>query len=411
MTKEFKFLPAFADIFYEDKTYWLLSGGRASGKTTQVSAYMVMRLMQDEYCRIVIARYTQRAITSSIYRDIVDIITDWGLTPYLEIKGDEIRNKKNGNMIITHSMKLQEGTVSAKGKGLAKVTHLVIDEATELPSEEEYIKLIDSFRTKGVERRIFLIFNPTSKNHWIFRRFYTPDGKPHPKWKEDHGYIHTTYHDNINNLDPKKIQEWERASADDPEYYAHHILGKWSDIGEGQVYRNWKFDWAPDPECETIYGMDFGFASDPCAVIEVRKRGKRLWIRELVYASGLTNSDLADILEDKAVPKTATIYADSAEPKSIEELKRLGYRNIKPATKGPDSIRAGINKVREFEVHVDPESKNLIEEYQFYSYKEGTDKPLDDHNHLLDALRYALSKHRSGPVIAVPTQRMDWKTY
>jgi len=403
MDRQFKFLDAYAPVFYEDKTYWIISGGRASGKSTNIAAYFVMKLMGDDYFRGVIARYTQRALTTSIYRDIIDLITDWGLTSYLEVKGDEIKNTRNDNMIITHSMKLQEGTMTARGKGLARVSHLLVDEATELPSEQEYIKLIDSFRTKGIERKIFLLFNPTSKTHWIFRRFYTPDGQPHPKWGMDHGFIHTTYFDNYDNLDPKKMDEWERAKYDDPEYYTHHILGQWSDIGEGQVYKNWKFDWQPDPEAEIIYGVDFGFASDPCAVIEVRKRGKRLWLQELTYASGLTNTDLAQILEDKGVPKTATIYADSAEPKSIEELKRLGYRNIRSATKGPDSIRAGINKVREFEVHVNPESKNLIEEYQFYSYKQGTDKPLDDHNHLLDALRYALSKHRSGPVIAVPT--------
>jgi len=405
MKKQFKFLDAYAPVFYEDKTYWIISGGRASGKSTNIAAYFVMKLMGDDYFRGVIARYTQRALTTSIYRDIVDIITDWGLTPFLEIKGDEIKNTKNDNMIITHSMKLQEGTMTARGKGLARVSHLLVDEATELPSEQEYIKLIDSFRTKGIERKIFLLFNPTSKTHWIFRRFYTPDGQPHPKWGMDHGFIHTTYHDNYDNLDPKKMDEWERAKTDDPEYYSHHILGQWSDIGEGQIFKNWKFDWQPDPESEILYGLDFGFATDPCAVIEVRKRGKRLWIKEIVYAQGLTNDDLADILEDKGIHKLATIYADSAEPKSIEELKRRGFRNIKPAAKGPDSIRAGINKVKEFEVNVDPESKNLIEEYQFYSYKQGTDKPIDDHNHLMDALRYAMSKHRSGPLIAVPTMK------
>ena len=403
MDRQFKFLDAYAPVFYDDKTYWIISGGRASGKSTNIAAYFVMKLMGDDYFRGVIARYTQRALTTSIYRDIVDIINDWGLAPYLEVKGDEIKNTKNDNMIITHSMKLQEGTMTARGKGLARVSHLLVDEATELPSEQEYIKLIDSFRTKGIERRIFLLFNPTSKTHWIFRRFYTPDGKPHPKWALDHGYIHTTYHDNIDNLDPKKIQEWERARLDDPEYYSHHILGQWSDIGEGQVYKDWNFDWQPDPEAELLYGLDFGFASDPCAVIEVRKRGKRLWLRELTYSSGLTNDDLADVLEDNGVNKMATIYADSAEPKSIEELKRRGFRNIKPATKGPDSIRAGISKIKGFEVHVHPDSKNLIEEYQFYSYKQGTDKPIDDHNHLLDALRYAMSKHRSGPIVALPT--------
>jgi phage terminase large subunit len=365
-----------------------------------------MKLMDKPYFRGVIARYTQKALTSSIYRDIVDLITDWGLTPYLEVKGDEIINKANGNMIITHSMKLQEGTMTARGKGLARVSSLLIDECTELPSEEEYIKLIDSFRTKGVERRIFLLFNPTTRSHWIFKRFFTPDGKPNPKYvNADHGYIHTTYHDNIQNLDPLKVKEWERSRLEDPEYYAHHIMGEWKDTGYGRIFSNWHFDWNPDPEAEEIIGLDFGFAQDPCAVVRVLKRGKRIWIEELVYESGLTNDDLAYLLEAKGVNKSAVIYADSAEPKSIEELKRRGYRNIRPATKGPDSIRAGIQKIKEFEVHANPASKNLLTEYEYYVYKTGTDKPNDAYNHLCDALRYALSKHKDGPLIAVPTAK------
>jgi phage terminase large subunit len=145
--------------------------------------------MEPEYFRGVISRYTSKALTNSIYRDILDLIDQWGLPPYLQISGDEILNKRNGNMIITHAMKLAEGSMTAKGKGLARVTHLLIDEATELNSEEEYLKLIDSFRQKGSERRIFLLFNPTQKSHWIFKRFYLPDGRPNPKWLKNHGFL------------------------------------------------------------------------------------------------------------------------------------------------------------------------------------------------------------------------------
>jgi phage terminase large subunit len=314
-------------------------------------------------------------------------------------------------MIITHSMKLQENSMSARSKGLSNITAALIDEATELPSEEEYVKLIDSFRAKGVDRKIFLLFNPTSKNHWIFKRFYLPNGQPNPKWAVDHGFIHTTYLDNYDNLDSKKIAEWERASIDDPDYYAHHILGHWREIGQGRIFSNWNFSYEPDPECETLYGVDFGYSSDPTAVIEVKKRGKRLWIREICYSPGLTNQDISYVLESAGIPKSASIYADSSEPKSIEELKRLGWRGIRPAVKGPDSIHAGIKKLQEHEIFVHPESKNLIEEYEYYSYREGTDKPIDNYNHLMDAFRYALSTHRSGPTIGLPSARATWKTY
>lgn len=402
MSKQFQFLDAYSPIFYDDKTYWVISGGRASGKSTNIAAYFVMKLMSEEYFRGVLARYTQRALTNSIYQDLVDLITQWGLTRYIEVKGDQIINKANQNMIITHSMKLQEGTMSARGKGLSRVTHLLIDEATELPSEEEYIKLVDSFRTKDVERRIFLLFNPTSKNHWIFRRFYLPDGSPHPKWYDNHGFIHTTYFDNMENLDPLKIREWELARTQDPEYYDHHIMGKWRSIGEGQIFTNWRFqNFAPDPESEILYGLDFGFHPDPCAIVRVYKRGRILWFEEMLYETGLTVEDLIVEIERLGIPKTATIFADAAQPSSIESIRRAGWFNIEKSYKGPDSVQTGIDRVKSFEVYVSPLSKNLQHEYEMYSYRTGTNKPIDKYNHLMDAIRYTLAGKQEGPKYAV----------
>ncbi len=126
---EFNFLPAYAPMFYSDKTYYLISGGRASGKSTQVAAYFLMKMFGDDYFRGVVSRYTLRSISNSIYRDILDLIDMWGVKDHVHITGEEIRNKRNGNMIITHALKLTEGSMSAKSKGLANVTHLLIDEA------------------------------------------------------------------------------------------------------------------------------------------------------------------------------------------------------------------------------------------------------------------------------------------
>jgi phage terminase large subunit len=397
MNKDFKFLDCYSPIFYENKTYFIISGGRGSGKSTNVAAYFVMKLMGKEYFRGVIARFTQRALTNSIYRDIVDLITAWGLTPYIEVKNDEIICKKeneNGtrNMIITHAFKMSDGTQTAKGKGIANPTDLLIDEAYEVPSEIEYIKLIDSFRTKGIDRKIFVIFNPGAKSHWIFKRWYLPDGTPNPKWAEDHCFIHTTFRDNAHNLDEAKVKEWERAAIADPHYYSHHILGEWQDIGDGQIFKTWNWsDFTPDQECEVLYGLDFGYSSDPTALIKVQKRGKKIWIEELLYEKGLTNEDIGEAMKQLQIPKLAVIYADSAEPKSIQTLRNLGYPNIIPAQKGPDSIRAGIDKILRYEVFASPNSRNLMEEYHNYAYRAGTGKPIDDFNHLMDAFRYAMT--------------------
>jgi phage terminase large subunit len=394
--KQFQFLDWFAPVFTEDKTYWVISGGRASGKSTQAAAYFLMQLLGKQYFRGVVARYTQKSISSSIYRDILDLVDQWGVGPYLSIKGDEIKAVGTKNMITTHAMRLQEGTQTSKGKGLARVTHLLIDEATELPAEEEYIKLIDSFRQKAADRKILLLFNPESKSHWIFKRWFLPDGSPNPKWTENHGFIHTTYLDNKQNLNGGKMAEWEASKLTDPLYYAHHILGHWTDIGEGQIFKDWNWKWeAPDPEAEINYGLDFGWV-DPCVLVKTYKKGKRLWAETLVYQSGITTEDLYHIMVKAGVDKRASIYADAADPSSIETLRRMGFTNIKKAYKGPDSIRAGIDKLKTFSITANPASEPFVEEYYQYSYKPGQDQPIDGYNHCMDSLRYALSHDRVG---------------
>jgi phage terminase large subunit len=391
LQKEFKILQPYAPLFWSDKTYFLISGGRASGKSTQAAAYFLMKLMGDDFFRGVVARYTQKSIKSSIYRDILDLADAWGLKPFIRLDGDEIINIGNGNMILTHAMRLSDGSMSAKGKGLSKVTHLLIDEATELPSEEEFIKLNDSFRTPGVDRKILILFNPTSTRHWIHRRWYI-DSKPNPKWAGDHEFIHTTYHINQHNLDEKKIREWEGMQLLDEDYYRHHILGEWSDGVMGRIFKDWIMEYQPDQEAKTLYGLDFGFSQDPTTLVEVKKHGRRIWLKELIYEKGLTNQDLHAIMQSLGVPATARIIADSAEPKSIEELRRLGWRNISGAAKGPDSIRKGIDTVKSHIVHLDPHSTNLIDEYNLYSWDRTGQRPEDQNNHCMDAIRYALSQ-------------------
>ncbi len=391
--KEFKILKPYGPLFHSEKTYFLISGGRASGKSTQAAAYFLIKLMGDDYFRGVIARYTQKSIKSSIYRDILDMAEDWNIKQYIKIDGDEITNKLNGNMILTHAMKLADGTQTAKGKGLAKVTHLLIDEATELPSEEEFIKLNDSFRTKGIDRKILILFNPTTKRHWIHSRWYV-DGKPNPKWQHDHEFIHTTYHINVEHLDPKKIIEWESMKDIDVEYYNHHVLGQWSEGIVGRIFTDWQLGEAPEGIDET-WGLDFGFASDPAALVRVRKHNGKLYLKEFIYETNLTNEDIHDRMLKLGIPKNANIIADSAEPKSIEELKRKGWK-IQGAYKGADSIRNGIDKIKQFDVFVDQNSTNILDEYALYCWKRNSDKPEDQNNHAMDAIRYALSKENIG---------------
>jgi phage terminase large subunit len=372
----------------------MLSGGRGSGKTTQICAWILVKLMGDDYARIVVSRYTEKSLKNSIFQDLLDMISNWNLGEYLHVTASSIENKTNGNQITTYSFKLSENSQSAKSKGLSNPNILIIEESTEIPHEEEVVKLIDSFRFKGADRKVIFAFNPESKAHWLFKKYYLPDGKPNPKWKPNHEFIHTTYLDNKENLDPTKIAEWQEAEVLDPEYYKHHILGHWRDIGEGQIFKTWRWDiYQPDPEAEILYGLDFGWV-DPCVLIKTYKKGKTIWVEEIIYQSGITTEDLYELMVKAGVDKRASIYADSADPSSIETLRRMGYSNIRKAYKGPDSIRSGIDKIKSFQVFANPKSKNLIEEYNQYSYKPGQDQPIDNYNHLLDALRYSISHYK-----------------
>ena len=393
----FRFLDAYAPLFYFPHRYFLISGGRAGGKTYNTVAYCIYKLFEpEEYVRIVVARYTQRSIKSSIYRDILDLLEKWNLMGFVRFEGEDIVNIQNGNRIMTHSFKITDKAAVAKSKGIANPTILLIDEAQELPNEEAYIVLNDSFRNTQGHTQIILLFNPESKAHWIYKRWYL-NSKPNPVWLDDHCFIHTTYKDNPY-IDPLKMREWERMRDIDAKYYDKHILGNWQEIAEGQIFDNWKAGWDPDPEAKRVIAIDFGFSNDPTAVVDCRMRNNKLWVKELFYGTSMTNQDLAQILKENGINRGDTIIADSAEPKSIEEIRRAGF-TVRPAIKGPDSVRNGISKLLSKEVYVHPSSKNIWNEYENYRWLQGINKPIDEYNHCMDAIRYALSGETAGQYV------------
>lgn len=390
---QFQFLDAYAPLFYYPHRYFIISGGRGGGKTYNVSAYCILKLFQPEYCRVVISRYTQKSIKSSIYRDILDLIEKFNLKPWIKFEGEDLVCITTGNRLMTHSFKLTDKSNTAKSKGIANPTILVIDEATEVPSEEEFIKLNDSFRSAEGHTQIMLLFNPEYKGHWIYKRWFL-NGRPNPKWFTDTCFIHTTFRDNPF-IDPLKVKEWERMQFIDPKYYSKHVLGEWQDTNEGKIFDNWKAEWVPDEEATRIIGMDFGFANDPTAIVDVRFRNNKIWVKQLFYGKAVTNQDIAEILRNHEISRADIIVADSAEPKSIEEIRRAGF-TIRPAIKGPDSVRAGISKIMSREVYVDPGSKDIWNEYENYCWQNGINRPIDAYNHAIDAIRYALTAETSG---------------
>ncbi|WP_157308793.1 PBSX family phage terminase large subunit [Chitinophaga tropicalis] len=408
-------------VFTTKARYIHIWGGRAAGRSHFGTSYFLFQITQPGYFRGVFLRHVFSDIRDSLFADFKDRLeeSDFNGADF-EINESKmtILYKPTGNTIISKGFRKSSGNRSAKLKSLAGITHVLIEEADE-NTEGDVNKLDDSIRTDKIENiQVIFLYNPPSKNHWLIKRFYNlvdtgildETGKPIPyyraipKTNPDVLVIHSTYRDNIRNLNEKTIKKYQ--SYGDPEsifyneemYYVD-VCGLVPEGARGRIYRGWKpvslefFRNLPYP---SYYGIDFGYSDDPVAVIEIKSHNKRNFWHEVVYEPGLTNPALADLMRVRGVPLGADIYADSAEPKSIQELKDLGFYRIKEADKGPDSVLFGIKQVSAMENYITEGSANLWSENEEYKWKldqngEPTNEPVDKNNHAKDAGRYAIT--------------------
>jgi len=252
-----------------------------------------------------------------------------------------------------------------------------------------------------------MMLNPPHKEHWIVRRWFNLidikgvkgyfKAKLKESCKNDTVFISTTYKENIKNVSKTSIANFEKYKTFRPDHYYNMIKGYISDGLRGRIFKGWKpitvkeFE---ELEYPSFYGLDFGFTNDPTAILEIKTHNERVWFRELCYKKGLTNPLIDKEFERLGISKSANIWGDSVEPKSIEELKDLGW-NVKPAVKGQGSVNAGIDMLLSKKVYYTEDSENLIIEKQNYVWaldknKLPTNDPIDDFNHLMDAGRYGV---------------------
>lgn len=408
-------LEEYLPIIQGYKRYNLIYGGRAGGRSYFASQYAQARLFKSDYFRCGIMRYVQGDIRNSIFQEIVDRIEENGINdPLLEIRDHALTINFKKNTINGIGFRKSSSDQKAKLKSLAGYTDIIIEEAEEV-AEEDFIQLDDSLRKIGSEIRIFLLFNLPDKNHWIIKRwfnlldsgiegFYIPEAKESEKHNTQ--YCFATYKNNEINLNETTIANFERYKTERPDHYWNMIMGLVPSGKRGIIFKDWKpitieeFNELP---YSSFYGMDFGFSSDPTALVEIKEHNNKVWLRELIYETGLTNQKIAKRLDELGVERSAFIYADSAEPKSIEEIHQLGW-NILPSTKGKDSINAGISMLLDREICYTEGSTNLVREIQEYRWaldknKEPTNKPIDDYNHILDSCRYGILTHNTKPFI------------
>jgi phage terminase large subunit len=348
---------------------------------------------------ILFTRYTLTSAHISIIPEFIDKIETANLHSDFHITKDEIVNLKTGSKIIFRGIKTSSGTQTANLKSIANVTTWVLDEAEELVDEDIFDKIDLSIRHQTKQNRVILILNPTTKEHFIYNKFFQSKGIDAGTniINGDTSYIHTTYLDNKENLSESFINQIELTKQNNIKKFEHVILGGWLDKAEGVVFTNWSFGFFNPDNLQTSFGQDFGFSIDPTTLIEVAidKNKKKIYLFEHLYKPKLTTSEISQI--NKRVCGDKLIIADSAEPRLIAEMQNNGC-NIKATEKGAGSISAGIALMQDYELIVEPNSTNIAKELNNYIYSDKkSGLVIDNFNHAIDAIRYNVFFNLSNP--------------
>ena len=387
----------YKEILAKDSRYYIVSGGRGSGKSFSVNALLVL-LTYEAGHTILFTRYTLSSAYISIIPEFIEKLEMLGLLGDFHITKDEIKNKRSGSKIIFRGIKTSSGDQTANLKSLTGITTWVVDEAEELTDEQKFDTIDLSVRQQGKQNRVILILNPTTKEHFIYGRFFEDRGVNEGvnKTVENTTYIHTTYLDNKDNLSQSYLDQIEQMKLRRPEKYKQQILGAWLNKAEGVIFDNWTIGEFKHIGT-SVWGQDYGFAADPSTLVEVNidSTNKRIYLKECFYLQRLTTSQISELNIKHA--RGGLIIGDSAEPRLLSEIKAKGC-NVRPSIKGPGSITYGISLLQDYDIIVSPDSTNLIKELNNYRWLEKKSKtPQDKFNHIIDAIRYAISYQLQNP--------------
>ena len=386
----------YSPIAESDGRYFIVTGGRGSGKSFSVNLLLVL-LTYEAGHTILFTRYTLSSTYISIIPEFIEKIEMLKKYDDFHITKDEIRNKRSGSKIIFKGIKTSSGDQTANLKSLQGVTTFVLDEAEELTNEDTFDKIDLSVRQQGKHNRVILILNPATKEHWIYKRFFEDKGIQESvnTTKDNVTYIHTTYKDNIENLSESYLNQIENIKQRRPQKYKTQIMGGWLNKAEGVIFTNWQIGKFKKVGV-SVFGQDYGF-NDPNTLVEtnIDTTRKIIYLKECFYLNGLTTTEIARLNMKHATDNL--IIGDAAEKRLIYELKQKGS-NIVSSIKGAGSITYGISLLQDYDLIVDEQSINLIKELNNYSWLEKkSNTPIDKYNHLIDAIRYAVSYQLQNP--------------
>lgn len=392
----------FAPLFTQQARYYLLMGGRGAGRSTAVSQYALSRLFAPEFFRGALMRGVHSDIRHSIWRELNDRISEQEVNQALHITDNDMRVEYGVNTLQAHGFRQSSSGHSAKLKSLASYNAVLIEEAEEV-GEAEFRTLDDTLRTTKGDIRIVLSLNTPAKNHWIIRRWFDLTESEHkgffiPSLKEtnDSIYVGGTFEDNILNLDSHTVERYRQYEKTNPSYYYQMILGLVPEVVRGKIYSGWlKIKDIPREARLVGFGIDFGWFPDPACVVAIYYLNGGYILDEIAYGNYLSNEVLAKSIKGVFGWEDVMVIADSAEPKSIDEMKNLGVR-IVGSQKGKDSVSFGIKNVSQKRIEITERSLNLWESYENYAWdedKDGNPKgvPKHDYSDPMDAVRYGLS--------------------
>ena len=381
--------PAFVPLFKNQSRYQIAWGGAGSGKSHIVARKILYRMLNESDVKhnFLIIRKVDRTIKKSVWTLIKNIISIWGLTKQFHF------NQTDRTMIYkpTGSQFMFSGLDDVeKLKSIEGVTSIWVEEATEL-LQEDFEQLDLRLRGEfGCLKQIILTFNPISDQHWIKKIFFDDpiDGVYTLK---------TTYLDNAF-IDDEYKMVMNNKKKSNPRYYGIYALGNWG-TAEGLIFNNVTQRLIKPFEIEGLkcyQGLDFGYTNDPTAFSQsyVDDINKKIYIYDGFYQKGMSNAQIAAEITRMLAHKHKTV-ADSSEPKSIDYIKGKGVR-MQGALKGTDSINTGIDFLLEYEIIVNAHLVEFMTEFDNYAWaidkktNKPTNKPIDDFNHFIDGLRYAV---------------------
>lgn len=377
-----KFFPYLTDY---SKRWEFWCGSAGSGKSYFLTQRIIIRCCREPI-RFVVCRRYGTTLRNSVFALFKEVLAKWQLTQYVKIRETDMSiTFPNGSQVIL--LGLDEET---KLLSLANVSGVWVEEAFEVPKNLiEQLNL--RMRGQAANQQIWLSWNPISKHNWLYD--FTVENPP-----ENSTYIHSTFRDNIF-LNAEYIAALEELYIRNPQKARVFCDGEWGIDADGLVFQNWKVEDFNNAEIQgqLMVGLDFGFVNDISALVAslMVESEKRIYVFKEYGATNKTNADLVNIITALGFNKSV-IIADSAEPKSIAEIKAGGVQKIKACTKGQDSIIHGIQKLQNYEIVIHPSCTGIITEFENYTWQKDKNndiyinKPIDDFNHYIDALRYSL---------------------